>query len=716
MEKYFTSESVSSGHPDKVADQISDAILDEILKQDKKAHVACETLVTTGLAVVSGEISTNAWIDIQKTVRDTINDIGYDKGELYFDGHSCAVINTIHEQSADIDMGVSKKDEKMQGAGDQGIMFGYAIKNGIEYMPLEIMISHKILQVLETLRKGYPELGLRPDAKSQVTIEYFKNSNDPKKIDTIIVSQQHDENLSQERLTELVQNAIHQVEIELPKWISNLFYDMKILINPTGRFVIGGPHGDTGLTGRKIIVDTYGGKCPHGGGAFCVDSKTEYLTKEGWKKINSYNGTDLVAQYNDGKLEFVYPFGYIQTDSDKMYRIHSNNSLDMVLSQNHDVVFKTSKGNIVKKQVKHLIENGQIKNGNFGKIPVSFEYDNDNKGIDMTDDEIRLQVAFCADGTLKSHTPNIRIKKKEKIERLEELLLKTGRIIKRNEGGDGATRYPFNPPVYSKSLSEIFKNANKKQMQIIAEEVVLWDGNRKDIFRTTNEKDADFIQFVFMCVYGTNASKHIDDRTGEKYCDGKYERKSICYEIHKNSFKETSFRKNKTTSKIKIYCDDFEPEDKKMYCFTVPSGMLILRRNGKVFVTGNSGKDPSKVDRSAAYFCRWIAKNLVAAGIADEITIQVSYAIGVAQPISIFIDTHGTNNTKYSEAEIAEMLRNNIDFTPYGIINRLQLLNPIYLETAKYGHFGRKSYIKDGIKYFPWEDLDLVDTLKEIFK
>ena len=396
MKRYFTSESVSSGHPDKVADQISDAILDEILKQDPNARVACEAMVTTGLAVVAGEITTPAWIDIQKTVRDTINDIGYDNGELYFDGHSCAVINTIHEQSPDIAMGVSKADPKKQGAGDQGIMFGYAIRDGIEYMPLEIMLSHKILQTLETLRHGYPEIGLRPDAKSQVTVEYGEDGK-PERVDTIVVSQQHSGNLSEEALGNWVQEAIHIVRMEVPKRVSDLFKDVRVLINPTGRFVIGGPHGDTGLTGRKIVVDTYGGHCPHGGGAF-------------------------------------------------------------------------------------------------------------------------------------------------------------------------------------------------------------------------------------------------------------------------------------------------------------------------------SGKDPSKVDRSAAYFCRWVAKNLVAACVADEVTLQVSYAIGMAEPVSVFVDTHGTNLTDLTDAEIAGKLKESIDFTPHGMISRLGLLNPIYLETASYGHFGRKSYMtEDGVKHFPWEDLDLVPDLRKIF-
>lgn len=396
MNRYFTSESVSSGHPDKVADQISDAVLDEIIKQDRRAHVACETLVTTGLVVISGEVTAEAYVDLQKTVRDTINEIGYDNGELYFDGHSCAVINTIHEQSPDINMGVSKVNEALQGAGDQGIMFGYAVKDGIEYMPYEIMIAHRILQVLEQYRRNFPEKGLRPDAKSQVTMEYSEDGR-PLKIDTIVVSQQHSENLDIERLSEIVRNAIHQVACELPKEVGDMFHDFTFYVNPTGRFVIGGPHGDTGLTGRKIIVDTYGGKCPHGGGAF-------------------------------------------------------------------------------------------------------------------------------------------------------------------------------------------------------------------------------------------------------------------------------------------------------------------------------SGKDPSKVDRSAAYFCRWVAKNLVAAGVADEVTIQVSYAIGVPKPLSVFVDTHGKCNIGMSDAEIAGRLMKSIDFTPNGMIRRLHLVNPIYKETAKYGHFGRKSYVKDGIKYFPWEDLDLVEDIRKIFE
>lgn len=393
MNYYFTSESVSSGHPDKVADQISDAVLDAVLEKDRDAHVACETLVTTGTAIISGEITTDTYVDIQQIVRTTINEIGYNTDDVGFNGNDCSVMPLIHEQSPDIAMGVNR-EEGDQGAGDQGIMFGYAVKDGINYMPLEIMLSHKILQELEHLRR---ELSyLRPDAKSQVTIEYDED-NRPVKIDTIVVSHQHVESATQDLVRETVRLAIHNVKETLPDWITKLFYDYKLYVNPTGKFVIGGPDGDTGLTGRKIIVDTYGGRCPHGGGAF-------------------------------------------------------------------------------------------------------------------------------------------------------------------------------------------------------------------------------------------------------------------------------------------------------------------------------SGKDPSKVDRSAAYYCRYIAKNLVAAGVADEVTIQVSYAIGRSEPISIFINTNGTNNTKYSDAEVAMFLKDNIKFTPKHIIDHLQLLNPIYKETAKYGHFGRESYVQDGITFFPWEKLDLVETFKELLK
>lgn len=401
MSYLFTSESVSSGHPDKVADQISDAILDEFLKQDKNSKVACETLCTTGLVVVSGEVKSNAYVDIQKVVRDTINEIGYNKSEYQFDGNSCGVISTLHEQSQDINQGVERENEEDQGAGDQGIMFGYATDETSVYMPATLSIAHLILKTLEDIRKEGKVMNyLRPDSKSQVTIEYDDNDK-PIRIHTIVVSTQHDDCVDVDTIKKDVKNILIPMVVDkLNKKgdsCANLFDDNYLLyVNPTGKFVIGGPHGDTGLTGRKIIVDTYGGHGAHGGGAFC-------------------------------------------------------------------------------------------------------------------------------------------------------------------------------------------------------------------------------------------------------------------------------------------------------------------------------GKDASKVDRSAAYAARYLAKNLVAAGIAKKCLVQLSYAIGVAKPLSVYVNTFGTNKTLCTDANIAKFINDNIDLRPTSIIKCFGLKNPIYKTTATYGHFGRTPYIKEGIEYFAWEKLDLVDLFSKAF-
>jgi len=282
----FTSESVSEGHPDKVSDQISDALLDEFLRQDPESKVACETLVTTGLVVCGGEVRTEAWVDIQTIVRDVLKEIGYTNSALKFEAESCGVISAIHEQSPDINQGVVRAREEDQGAGDQGMMFGYACRETDEYMPLTLDLAHILLQQLARIRKeGKVMTYLRPDSKSQVTVEYDDNHN-PIRIDTIVVSTQHDEfvlpvdDSDQARLDAEIamQNRIKEdiytylipaAMKDLPKRLAPLFANgYRLLVNPTGKFVIGGPHGDTGLTGRKIIVDTYGGKGAHGGGAF----------------------------------------------------------------------------------------------------------------------------------------------------------------------------------------------------------------------------------------------------------------------------------------------------------------------------------------------------------------------------------------------------------------------------------------------------------------
>ncbi len=292
MPYLFTSESVSEGHPDKVADQISDAILDEFLSHDPNSKVACETLVTTGLVVVAGEVRSKAYVDVQETARRTIERIGYTKAEYQFEAKSCGVLSAIHEQSADIAQGVDVgKSENDQGAGDQGMMFGYATNETDNYMPLALDLAHLLLRELSAIRREGKQMKyLRPDAKSQVTIEYT-DKNVPKKIDAIVISTQHDDFDSEEKMLARIASDVQKILIprvkrQLPKRVQKLFTaDIKYFINPTGKFVIGGPHGDTGLTGRKIIVDTYGGKGAHGGGAFSgkdpskVDRSAAYATR-----------------------------------------------------------------------------------------------------------------------------------------------------------------------------------------------------------------------------------------------------------------------------------------------------------------------------------------------------------------------------------------------------------------------------------------------------
>jgi S-adenosylmethionine synthetase len=290
MPYLFTSESVSEGHPDKIADQISDALIDHFLAFDPQSKVACETLVTTGQVILAGEVKSSAYLDVQDIARKVIRKIGYTKSEYMFEANSCGILSAIHEQSSDINQGVDRKDKEEQGAGDQGMMFGYATNETEDYMPLALDLAHKLLQELAELRRENKEIKyLRPDAKSQVTLEYDDN-NKPIRIDAIVISTQHDDFDTEEKMQEQIKNDIINILIPRIKTkystYANLFKgEIKYHINPTGKFVIGGPHGDTGLTGRKIIVDTYGGKGAHGGGAFSgkdpskVDRSAAYATR-----------------------------------------------------------------------------------------------------------------------------------------------------------------------------------------------------------------------------------------------------------------------------------------------------------------------------------------------------------------------------------------------------------------------------------------------------
>ena len=321
MAYLFTSESVSEGHPDKVADQISDALIDNFLAFDPNSKVACETLVTTGQVVLAGEVKSNTYLDVQKIARDTINKIGYTKSEYMFDGNSCGVLSAIHEQSDDINRGVDRGSDEEQGAGDQGMMFGYATRETENFMPLALDLSHRILKELAELRRENKDITyLRPDSKSQVTIEY-SDDNVPQRIDSIVVSTQHDEFGKDEAMLakirkDIVEILIPRVIAKLPEQTKSLFTDgIKYHINPTGKFVIGGPHGDSGLTGRKIIVDTYGGKGAHGGGAFSgkdpskVDRSAAYATRHIAKNLVAAGVCDEILVQVSYAIGVVEPMG-----------------------------------------------------------------------------------------------------------------------------------------------------------------------------------------------------------------------------------------------------------------------------------------------------------------------------------------------------------------------------------------------------------------------
>jgi S-adenosylmethionine synthetase len=326
MPYLFTSESVSEGHPDKVADQISDALIDNFLAFDTESKVACETLVTTGQVVLAGEVKSNTYLDVQKIARDTINKIGYTKGEYMFDGNSCGVFSAIHEQSEDINQGVDRGSKEEQGAGDQGMMFGYATNETENYMPLALDLSHLILLELAALRRENKDITyLRPDSKSQVTIEY-SDDNVPQRIEAIVVSTQHDDFADDDTMLakirkDIVAILIPRVIAKLPEPLKALFNSaIKYHINPTGKFVIGGPHGDTGLTGRKIIVDTYGGKGAHGGGAFSgkdpskVDRSAAYATRHIAKNLVAAGVANEVLVQVSYAIGVVEPMGiFVET-------------------------------------------------------------------------------------------------------------------------------------------------------------------------------------------------------------------------------------------------------------------------------------------------------------------------------------------------------------------------------------------------------------------
>lgn len=708
--KIITSEFVSSGHPDKIADVIGDALLDEYLKVDKDTRAGIEVMVKDNVVVLGGEVTSLAKIDYDTIIRKIYDGYNFPSSHN-LNSKDIKIINLIGKQSTEIHSGVDKSDTEI-GAGDQGFVVGFASNDTDVYMPLGHYLAKKICQYVSSQR----EYELGPDTKAQVIIERDTETNE-NIVKSILVSTMHQCDL--ETCRSFVKKAIlfNNVGIENDLFIKHIAdKDIKIDVNPCGSWQIGGPLSDCGVTGRKLVVDQYGGYCNIGGGAYCVDGDTEYIGEDlKWHKIKDYVG-GKVGQWNNYVLEFVTPSNYIVNEAEKMYHFHSPSSIDMVLSENHNMVTKTSKGNLHKVKVKDVLY--KINNNSTGfkdTIPSTFEFYTNNDGIDLTDDQIRLQVAFCADGSFKSIVGNggrINIKKKKKIERLEWLLKRTNTKYHLLSKGEYQNHYySFVPPVpNNKSLYSIFKNASYKQLSIVAKEVLKWDGDEKNgLFRTTIKEEADFIQFVFSIVYGKHSHIKTTNRIGEtKVLNGKtYLTESILYTVDIGKTTDVSFG----GSYSNIGIDNFVCD--KMYCFTVPSGMLLLRRNDKIFVTGNCGKDYSKVDRSAAYMARYIAKNIVAANIANTAKVEISYMIGVCEPCSLNIELDAN---KDKANEIKEWVKENVDLTPYGIMQKMKYAYPRNEKVQYMGYYGYNVENNDNLsRIFPWEKLDLAENLKEKF-
>lgn len=668
---YYSNEIVFRGHPDKVCDQISDALLDAFLKQDKHSRCGIETVGGKGKIFITGEVTSRALVNVTNIVKEVLRDVGYDPNKY-------EVIDNIGKQSPDIAQGVD-----VGGAGDQGMMFGYACRDTVDYIPTAMAILQDLSAFYDRLVKIDDRF--LPDGKAQITGFYDEN-NKLEYIKDFVISYQNKETNRAETdkiLTDYCETLCSNYGIATREFH----------INPTGKFLIGGFDGDAGLTGRKIVVDNYQSFANVGGG--CVDRDTEILTTNGWKKICEYSKNDFVAQWDNGVMTFTKG-EFIKIPKTKMYYAKTSKTIDMVLSCDHNFLYRTSKGNYRKIHFDKVVDAyNKKRNGFRGDIPIYFTYDfNDNYGIKLSDSQIRLQIAFCADGTILSNNSNwngrIRVKKSYKKERLNKLFKDCKCDYKIIKDGDYDIYY-FNPPIISKSLKNCFNKVNREQAKIVAEEVVMWDGNLKNIFRTTIKEDADFIQFIFMATSGKNASIAIDDRTGEKY-DKKYIRKSVCYEVYKcNRRFSNAFRKNiKYSANLEL--SEYISDDKYMYCINVPTHNLVLRRNNKVFITGNcfSGKDPTKVDRSAAYKARQLAiECLDTLPDVNWCEIQISYAIGMDKPLGIHA------KTDKGVIDVPDCFYD--ECTPKRIIEDLHLIDGTFKfnDTAKFGHFGHSE--------FPWE-------------
>lgn len=657
MEKYYSNEIVFRGHPDFVCDQISAALLRAYVDGDRNTRAGIEVMGGKGKIFITGEVTSNANVDVEKVTKRVLKDIGYST--------DYEIINNLGKQSGDIALGTN---DDVGGAGDQGMMFGYACDDTKELLPTAMVILQKLSKEYDELRKK--DNRFLPDGKAQITGVY----NDDFKLQYIkdfTISYQNTEEEREETdkiLKDIATRISQEYGIEI-----RTFH-----INPTGKFFIGGFEGDAGLTGRKIVVDAYQSFANVGGG--CVDCDTEYMTPNGWKLIKDYNNDDMVAQWNNGKLEFVKPINYIKDKVDSFYYFRTPSTLDMVLSKKHNVLYRTSKKNFTKKTVENILfEYNTKSSGCRIEIPLWFESDF-QKGINLTENEIKIQLAFCADGTILNNSKwggRIRVKKQHKKEELRNLL--ANYTYKESIDGEYSIFW-LNPPIKSKSLVYCFKDINKSQALIIYDNIFKWDGDiKRKIFRTTIKEDADFIQYLLMGCTGKSVSISTEDRIGKPYKN--YTRKSKLYTVKIKDLKySNAFRKSiKRCSNLTI--NNYNSKDGFMYCINVPSHNLILRRNDKVFITGNcmNGKDSSKVDFSAAHKARQLAKRFLLEKGLKWCEVQLSYAIGIAEPLAIYVDSDKGN------IEVSDELYK--ECTPKRIIDDLKLKDVDYEELAKFGHF-----------------------------
>lgn len=665
---YKTSEWVSLGHPDKVADYISEYVLDRMIEQDPKTRYAVEVQIKDECVSLAGEVTTTARAfesDIREWVKEAVREIGYTKKyqEKFGKGKAiCAddlhILSNIQKQSPDIAQGVDK-----DAWGDQGIFFGFFCAESKEGQGLDYYMAKKIGKELYQAALASPNLGI--DIKTQVTIA-FDDAQTEAKVAKIIVAIPMVEGKEDEGMKEVKEIVKkYKPSTETP-----------VIINGTGKYCIHGPIGDSGTTGRKLVVDFYGGRSRIGGG--CVDAQTEYMSETGWKRISEYDG-GKVGQLSDSlELQIVDPEQYIKTFHDEVYEVSTEKTTNMVLSGNHNVLYRTSRGHLQKKELYRIIKESEgSKKGSHIDIPMTFTYDFAKGNLCKYGDALsRLVVAHCADGTVlkKGGTRwncRIRVKKQYKIDRLRKIFSIFPEDYEERKYSDGYTYFYYNLEDTSKLLCEQFFNPDNKTAQMLSEEVFKWDGSEQyKEYRTTKKQDADFMQFVLSGITG-NAYSICTKKKKDGYSDVYTVRETK--KKHSNPFRKIG--KNKIEKK--------EPQE--MYCFTVPSGNLLLRRNNYIFCTGNSPwtKDSTKADLTLNIFAHELAKasfEELQEIAPHRVETELSCCIGKKAILLQLTAYDNEDNVIYRHSE-------NQNIGPSVLTKRYMLDKPTYTQLCRDGLF-----------------------------